>query len=219
MSTNNTYINALDDFVVKGNLTVEGNVTQVSTTINENRVEANEFIINADGQNTTAKLTLNSNNSLANISFLQGGNMVVEPNIQGNIIVGSGQTLTVAGGATINGNVFFGNVTGVASEATMFTDLVTITLGGDAPGSAQFQGAGNTATIPLVLDSVNSNTGSWGNASYSPNFTVNAKGLITAAGENAINITTSQVSDHTTVTRNLFTVVITLGISLLLSCR
>ena len=204
MSTNNTYINALDDFVVKGNLTVEGNVTQVSTTINENRVEANEFIINADGQNTTAKLTLNSNNSLANISFLQGGNMVVEPNIQGNIIVGSGQTLTVAGGATINGNVFFGNVTGVASEATMFTDLVTITLGGDATGSAQFQGAGNTATIPLVLDSVNSNTGSWGNASYSPNFTVNAKGLITAAGENAINITTSQVSDHTTVTRNLF---------------
>ena len=204
MSTNNTYINALDDFVVKGNLTVEGNVTQVSTTINENRVAAEEFIINSDGENTTAKLTLNSNNSLANISFVDGGNVVIEPNIQGNLIVGPGQTLTVSGGATINGNVFFGNVTGVASEATMFTDLVTVTLSGDATGSAQFQGAGNTATIPLVLDSVNSNTGSWGNASYSPNFTVNAKGLITAAGENAINITTSQVSDHTTVTRNLF---------------
>mgnify|MGYP001499616376 CR=1 FL=1 len=45
MATNNTYINAQDDFTVKGNLTVEGNVTQVSTTINENRVAAEEFII------------------------------------------------------------------------------------------------------------------------------------------------------------------------------
>ena len=55
MATNNTYINAQDDFTVKGNLTVEGNVTQVSTTINENRVAAEEFIINSDGENTTAK--------------------------------------------------------------------------------------------------------------------------------------------------------------------
>ena len=204
MAVNNTYLNAQDDLVVKGNLTVEGNVTQVSTTINENRVEANEFIINADGQNTTAKLTLNSNNSLANISFVDGGNMVVEPNLQGNIIIGSGQTLTVAGGANIQGNVFFGNVSGVASEATMFTNLVTVALTGDATGQAQFQGSGNTATIPLVLDSVNSNSGSFGDAATIPNFTVNAKGLITAAGETAVNITASQVSDHTTVTRGLF---------------
>ena len=205
MSTNNTYINALDDFVVKGNLTVEGNVTQVSTTINENRVASEELIINSDGENTTARLTLNSNNTLANISFIDGGNVVVEPNIQGNLIVGPGQTLTVAGGATINGNVFFGNVTGVASEATMFTDLVTISLDGDATGSAQFQGAGNTATISMVLDSVNANVGSWGNASYVPNFTTNAKGLITQAGENAINITASQVSDFSSTARGLLT--------------
>ena len=150
MATNNTYINAQDDFTVKGNLTVEGNVTQVSTTINENRVAAEEFIINSDGENTTAKLTLNSNNSLASLSFLTGGNMVVEPNIQGNIIIGAGQTLTVASGATISGNVFSGNLTGVASEATMFTDLVTVALTGDGTGSAQFQGAGNTATITLA---------------------------------------------------------------------
>ena len=203
MAVNNTYLNAQDDLVVKGNLTVEGNVTQVSTTINQNRVEAEEFIINADGQNTTAKLTLNSNNSLANLSYIDGGNLVVEPNLQGNLIVGPGQTLTVAGGATINGNVFFGNVTGVASEATMFTDLVTITLDGDATGSAQFQGAGNTATIPMVLDSVNSNVGSFGDAATIPTFTVNAKGLITAASETAVNITSSQVSNFNTSARAL----------------
>jgi len=203
MATNNTYINAQDDFTVKGNLTVEGNVTQVSTTINENRVAAEEFIINSDGENTTAKLTLNSNNTFANISFIDGGNMVVEPNLQGNIIIGSGQTLTVAGGANIQGNIFFGNVSGVASEATMFTDLVTVVLSGDATGQAQFQGSGNTATIPLVLDSVNSNTGSFGDAATIPNFTVNAKGLLTAAGETAVSITSSQVSDFTTSARGV----------------
>ena len=201
MATNNTYINAQDDFTVKGNLTVEGNVTQVSTTINENRVAAEEFIINSDGENTTAKLTFNSNNTFANISYADGGSLVVEPNIQGNIIIGAGQTLSVASGATISGNVFSGNLSGVASEATTFTDLVTVVLDGDATGSAQFRGAGNTATIPLVLDSVNATAGSFGDAATIPNFTVNAKGLITAAGETAANITASQVSDFTTSAR------------------
>ena len=212
MSTNNTYINALDDFVVKGNLTVEGNVTQVSTTINQNRVAAEEFIINSDGENTTAKLTLNSNNSLANISFVTGGNMVVEPNLQGNIVLGTGQTLTATGGNTVISlnNLTSDTFTGVASEATMFTLPVKIEIGGanassaDGTADTTFQGSGNVATLDFRLKSVNSNVGSWGNASYSPNFQVNAKGLITAAGENAINITTSQVSDHTTVTRGLF---------------
>ena len=201
MATNNTYINAQDDFIVKGNLTVEGNVTQVSTTINENRVAAEEFIINSDGENTTAKITFNSNNTFANISYLTGGNLVVEPNLQGNIIIGSGQTLTVASGASISGNVFTGSLAGVADEAKMFTDFVTVTLAGDATGSAQFQGAGNTATITMALDSVNSNTGSFGDAAKIPSFTVNAKGLITAASETAVSITGSQVSDFTSVAR------------------
>ena len=201
MATNNTYINAQDDFTVKGNLTVEGNVTQVTTTINENRVAAEEFIINSDGTNTTAKLTLNSNNTLANISFVTGGNMVVEPNLQGNIIIGAGQTLTVDSGASISGNVFTGNLQGEAANAITLSDFVTVVLDGDATGQAQFRGAGNTATIPLVLDSVNANTGSFGNAATIPNFTVNAKGLITAAGETAANITASQVSDFTTSAR------------------
>ena len=114
----------------------------------------------------------------------------------------------MASGATISGNVFSGNLTGVASEATMFTDLVKIEIGAnvtaDATGTATFQGAGNVVSIPMILNSVNANVGSWGNASYVPNFTTNAKGLITQAGENAINITASQISDHTTVTRSLF---------------
>ena len=204
MATNNTYLNALEDLVIKGNLTVEGNVTQVSTTINENRVEAEEFIINADGENATAKLTLNSNNSLANISFLHGGNLVVEPNLQGNIIIGAGQTLTVVSGASISGNVFTGNLTGVASEATTLSAPgVDIEITGDGTGSANFRGAGNTASIALTLDSVNANAGVYGNALTVPTFTVNAKGLITAASESAIAITSSQVTDFNNSVRGL----------------
>ena len=204
MATNNTYLNALEDLVIKGNLTVEGNVTQVSTTINENRVEAEEFIINADGENATAKLTLNSNNSLANISFLHGGNLVVEPNLQGNIVIGAGQTLTVVSGASISGNVFTGNLTGVASEATTLSAPgVDIEITGDGTGSANFRGAGNTASIALTLDSVNANAGVYGNALTVPTFTVNAKGLITAASESAIAITSSQVTDFNNSVRGL----------------
>ncbi|MDA9843149.1 hypothetical protein N9C44_01605 [bacterium] len=205
MVTNNTYINAQDDFIVKGNLTVEGNVTQVSTTINENRVAAEEFIINSDGENTTAKITLNSNNTFANLSYIDGGSLVVEPNIQGNVIIGAGQTLTVASGASISGNIFAGNLTGVASEATMFTDLVTVALTGDATGSAQFQGAGNTATITVALDSVNANVDTFGNATTVGTYTVNAKGLVTAASENAIAIPSTQVTDFTSSARGTLT--------------
>ena len=205
MATNNTYINAQDDFIVKGNLTVEGNVTQVSTTINQNRVAAEEFIINSDGENTTAKITLNSNNTFANISFLTGGNMVVEPNLQGNIVIGAGQTLTVASGATISGNIFAGNVTGVASEATMFTDAVTVnfTAGADLSGSASFQGSGNTVSLPAVLKNVNSDTGSFGSATTVTGITVTAKGLLTQANATAIAIPSSQVTDFSTSARGL----------------
>jgi hypothetical protein len=202
MATNNTYINAQDDFIVKGNLTVEGNVTQVSTTINENRVAAEEFIINSDGENTTAKITFNSNNTFANISYLTGGNLVVEPNLQGNIIIGAGQTLTVASGASISGNVFTGSLAGVADEAKMFTNSVEVTLAGDATSTGgQFQGAGNVATLQTTLASVNSNPGSYGDATTVPVITVDAKGRITAASEIAVSVTASQVSDFTSAAR------------------
>lgn len=55
----------------------------------------------------------------------------------------------------------------------------TITISGDASGS------GSNA-ITLTLATVNSNTGSFGGASSIPTFTVNGKGLITAAGSTAV---------------------------------
>jgi len=54
-----------------------------------------------------------------------------------------------------------------------------LTYTGDVTGSG-------TVNIALTLDTVNSNIGSFGSSTAIPNFTVNAKGLITAAGTSAV---------------------------------
>lgn len=77
----------------------------------------------------------------------------------------------------------------------------TITLTGDVTGS----GTGSFAT---TLATVNSNTGNFGNASNVATFTVNGKGLITAASNTAIQITESQVTNLVTDLLNKNTAIV-----------
>jgi len=63
MATRKTYINSDEELVIKGALTIEGNVTQIETTETINRLETDQFIINSDGDATTAALTLNGTGS------------------------------------------------------------------------------------------------------------------------------------------------------------
>lgn len=58
----------------------------------------------------------------------------------------------------------------------------TITISGDVDGSATMTNLGNTE-IAVTLDTVNANVGSFGSTTKIPTFTVNGKGLMTAAGE------------------------------------
>ncbi len=60
---------------------------------------------------------------------------------------------------------------------------VTITATGDATGISD---TSNTPTLPLTLATVNSNVGTFGDSTHVGQFTVNAKGLITAASNVAI---------------------------------
>ena len=64
-----------------------------------------------------------------------------------------------------------------------------ITLGGDATGTSTNPAAGaNYSNLTVTLASVNSNTGTWGGANGQiPYVTVNAKGLVTAAGNIAVS--------------------------------
>lgn len=103
-----TVIKADEELVIKGKLTVEGNVTQIETTEIVNRLESNSLIINSDGENVTAELTLNSDGTLATMSFNEGDgaikfnqpvdlgsyDIVTTGNISGSYIFGDGSGLT-----------------------------------------------------------------------------------------------------------------------------
>ena len=74
----------------------------------------------------------------------------------------------------------------------------TITLTGDVTGSG-------TGSFAATLATVNANTGSWGLAASVSQFTVNAKGLITAAANVAISIASTAISDATAAGRSMLT--------------
>lgn len=78
---------------------------------------------------------------------------------------GSTPTLAVTGTTTVSG-------------ANTGDQLYTISGDATAPSSA--------STLVLTLATVNSNVGSFGSSTSIPNFTVNAKGLVTAAGSNVV---------------------------------
>ena len=87
--------------------------------------------------------------------------------------------LPVASGGT-------GNATGLAATATALATGRTFSLTGDATGtSAAFDGTA-AASIPATLATVNASVGSFGSSTSIPTFTVNGKGLITAASGNAV---------------------------------
>ena len=65
MATKKTYINADQELVIQGKLTIEGEVVQQEETVKVNNLQSDELVINSDGQNVTAKLKLNSNSNLA----------------------------------------------------------------------------------------------------------------------------------------------------------
>jgi hypothetical protein len=72
-------------------------------------------------------------------------------------------------------------IAGNVATATALQTGRTISVSTDATGtSASFDGTGNV-TIPVTLATVNSNVGSFGSATQAGTFTVNGKGLITAA--------------------------------------
>jgi len=167
-----------EELLISGRLTITGNVTQIETTQVINNFESNTVVINSDGDDVNSRLVLNSNDNEAVISFDNDNDyFLFNKDIQANIT---------------------GNVSGTVTTANSLVSPVTITIDGDGSATDTFQNGGDTATLSLVLDTVNATTGSFGNASYIPNFTVNGKGLITAAGETAVNITSSQVSNFNT---------------------
>lgn len=89
-------------------------------------------------------------------------------------------------------NTITASLAGNALTASALATPRTIAATGDATWSVNFDGSAN-ATAALTLATVNSNAGTFGSASQVPSFTVNAKGLITAAS--AVALSTSNVAE------------------------
>ena len=134
--------------------------------------------------NVPAILSLNSNNSIANISYTDGGNLTISQTLEGNVFIGSGQTIEIDGGGSISGAGFTGNVTGTASNANGLVSAVTVELTGDATGSATFQNGGDTASIATTLAASGVLAEVYGSSSIVPVITVDAKGRITSLNTN-----------------------------------
>jgi hypothetical protein len=118
---------------------------------------------------------------------------------------------TTAGKVPLSANVSLGELSINTTDGRLYTnrggssivDLTQndpITLSGDATGTSTNPLAGNAySNLSVTLSTVNSNTGVWGGFNgtnaYIPSFTVNGKGLTTAAGN--IQLTSSGAGNLT----------------------
>lgn len=119
-----------------------------------------------------------------------------------NSNVGTFGTASAVGVFTVNakGLITAANNTTIQVAESQVTNLVSDLAGKQPTGNYVTALTGDgTATGPgsvaFTLSTVNSNVGSFGTASSSGTFTVNAKGLVTAASNTAIQIAESQVTN------------------------
>ena len=89
-----------------------------------------------------------------------------------------------------------GDVTGTADFADALSSAVTVSISSDASGSATFSAAGDTANIALTLATVNTDVGTYGDASSIPVITVDAKGRITAVSTQSISTSFNIAGDN-----------------------
>ena len=105
MATNKrTVIGADEELLVKGQLVVTGNVTQIETTQTINRLQSDELVINSDGDAVEAKLVLTSSANTAVLSYNSADGFI---NVDKALVFPASTALTVD---------IVGNVTGQVSD-------------------------------------------------------------------------------------------------------
>lgn len=196
---------------VNSNVGSFGSQSQISTfTVNGKGLvtAAGNTTITAPAGSLTGT-TLASNvvsSSLTSIGTISSGTW--NGSVIGPVYGGSGLNSNVAyelfaGGTVANGN--FQQISGVGTSGQVLTSngagaLPTWQASGS--GSAITQLTGDVTAIgpgstTATLATVNSNTGSWGSQSMIPTFTVNGKGLVTAAGNTTITAPAGSLTGST----------------------
>ena len=168
--------------VIEGNLTVKG----VTTTVNSTTVTIADKNLqlapaaNSDVLADSGGLLVGVNNS--GTGFIAPSLLYTQSNDRWNL----NKALVVS--------TVYGALSGNAATATKWATARSVQFSGaDVSGTFSTDGSENVTSIALTLATVNSNVDSWGDSVTVPNFTVNAKGLITAAGETPIPLATISV--------------------------
>jgi len=177
---------------VSGNATITGNLTVqgTTTTVNSTTVELGD----------------------ANITLAKDATTAAQAEGAGLTVAGAGATLTYSSAddrwnlnKNLNVATVYGALSGNATTASTLATARSITASGDASWTVNFDGSAAVSSA-LTLATVNANTGSFGNGTTVPNFTVNSKGLITAAGSTVIPTATALVNGLASFTSTNFSV-------------
>lgn len=165
--TFNGSVSTTSDLTVANNLTVTGNFTVngASSVIHSTQVTTNDNII-----------VINSGEAGAGVTAGSAGLQVDRGSLPSySIIFDEVDDMFKVG--------LPGSLQTIASQPWVLSQISSssssVSFNGDASGS------GNTGATPiaLTLATVNNNSGSYGSATKASTFTVNGKGLLTAAGE------------------------------------
>ena len=194
-------ISSDNSVVISGNSSSDTIDIKVASTVDS-------FVTGATLSSGTLTLTLN--NSKPNVTASGFGFTIAGDS--GSSTRNLGQTVTIAGGTYTNTTESSGTVTvDLDTAATLFTVTAdsgsnqAITPGNTldiAGGTGLSTVVGSTDTVTINLDDTAVTPGSYGSASETVTFTVDAQGRLTAASEQTISITSSEVSDFATASEN-----------------
>lgn len=155
--------------IITGNLTVQGTTTTVNSTtvaVGDKNIVLSKDAVNA-AEADGGGLTVNGPTTAATLTYTATDDRW---NFNKDLNVGT----------------VYGNVIGNATSADKWSSARNLSLTGDATATLSSVDGTANVSATLTLATVNTNVGTYGDSVTVPTFTVNAKGLVTAASHTAI---------------------------------
>ena len=191
-----------------GNQDTSGNAATATTLATARNIGGVSFDgsadINLPGVNQTGNQDTSGNAATATVADgLQNTPSVTVNAVTSAHINNSGVTTSTGG--------FVGDLTGTAADATVLETARNFSITGDGAASAvSFNGSSNVE-LDLTLDTVNSNTGSFGGSTAIPVITVNGKGLVTAVSTASVGTALTVAGDSGSEDINLLNETLTIS--------
>ena len=187
--------------VLDGTINIDAGVVTGATSVTSTAFVGTLSTVsqpNITSVGTLTALQVDNINLNGNVLSSTTGNLSITP-VSGSTIVLDGTIIVDAGvvtGATsITSTGFTGALTGNASTATTLQTARNFSASGDLTAPNVSFNGGGALDLVTTLATVNSNVGSFGGTTAIPVFTVNAKGLVTAASEVVISSTLDLAAD------------------------